>query len=86
MSNTQSGRRLSFTDPQYKYSVEGIQTTHTTITGLAMQIGLTWLAPLFNGGATVLDYRIWTDSATGSTFTVLVENVVELSYTATTLT
>jgi hypothetical protein len=51
-----------------------------------MQIGLTWLAPVFNGGATVLDYRIWTDSATGSTFTVLVENVVELSYTATTLT
>jgi len=34
VSNTQSGRRLSFTDPQYKYSVEGIQTTHTTITGL----------------------------------------------------
>jgi chitodextrinase len=25
------------------------------------QIGLTWVAPVFDGGSTLLDYRVWTD-------------------------
>jgi hypothetical protein len=40
VSEFSSGRRLSFTDPQYKYTVEGITTTQTTITGL--EAGVTY--------------------------------------------
>jgi len=56
-----------------------------TITS-ASKIGLTWLAPIFNGGSAVINYRIWTDSATGSVFTILASDVASLSYTATSLT
>jgi hypothetical protein len=34
----------------------------------------------------VIDYRIWTDLATGSTFNVLTSGVNSLSYTITSLT
>jgi len=33
----------------------------------------------------VLDYSIWYDDATGSTFTMLVEGLTALGYTATSL-
>jgi hypothetical protein len=52
----------------------------------ASKIGLTWLAPIFNGGSAVLDYRILTDDASGLTFTILAEGLTSLSYTATALT
>ena len=44
------------------------------------------MAPIFNGGSAVIDYRIWTDSASGSTFTVLASGVTSLSYTIASLT
>jgi hypothetical protein len=45
--------------------------------------GLTWTAPTFDGGDTILDYRVWYDSGRGdSVFEILEENVVELIYTA----
>ncbi len=34
----------------------------------------------------MIDYRIWTDSATGSTFTVLTSGVTSSSFTITSLT
>ena len=34
----------------------------------ATQIGITWSAPSFNGGSTIVDYKIWYDNASGSTF------------------
>lgn len=46
--------------------------THIT---LQNQIGLSWLAPVFDGGSPIIDYRIWTDDATGSTFTELVSGL-----------
>ena len=52
----------------------------------AYSIGLSWVAPNFNGGSAVLDYRLWYDNATGSTYTVLFEIISALSYTATGLT
>jgi hypothetical protein len=30
---------------------------------LASQIGLKWVAPTFNGGSTLIEYRIWFDDA-----------------------
>ena len=50
------------------------------------QIGLTWTAPTFVGGTPILDYRVWSDQGTGTTYTVLAENVATTSYTATGLT
>jgi hypothetical protein len=44
------------------------------------------VAPIFNGGSAVLDYRIFTDNASGLTFTILAEGLTSLSYTATALT
>ena len=52
----------------------------------ATQIGLSWVAPVFNGGSPILDYQVWSDEASGATFTLFAENVVETSYTATGLT
>ena len=43
------------------------------------------MAPIFNGGSAESDYRIWTDLATGSTFTILATGVTSLSYTITSL-
>jgi hypothetical protein len=56
--------------------------THIT---LQNQIGLSWSAPVFDGGSPIIDYRIWTDDATGTTFTELVSGVQALEYTATSL-
>lgn len=56
-----------------------------TITS-ANKIGLKWLAPVFNGGSELLDYSIWFDDASGTTFTKLFEGLPQLSYTVTSLT
>lgn len=54
---------------------------------LADRIGLTWLAPVFDGGSAVLDYRIWYDNASdGAEFVELVSGLTDLSYTALGLT
>jgi hypothetical protein len=38
------------------------------------QIAIQWNAPQFNGGSSVLDYRVWYDNASnGVTFRVLEE-------------
>jgi hypothetical protein len=52
---------------------------------LADQIGLSWVAPVFNGGSPVLDYAIWYDNA-GQTYIELVNGLTSASYTATGLT
>jgi hypothetical protein len=41
---------------------------------------------VFDGGSSLIDYSIWYDDASGSTFTELVSGVTDLSYTATLLT
>ena len=49
----------------------------------ATQIGLTWLAPAFDGGSPV-DYRLWSDSATnGATYTTIIDKHPSLSFTVT---
>jgi titin len=54
---------------------------------LADRIGLTWLAPVFDGGSAILDYRIWYDDASdGAQFVELVSGLNDLSYTALGLT
>ncbi len=51
------------------------------------QIGLQWLAPVFDGGSPVIDYRVWYDNASaGATFTVIAESVPSLTYLVTGLT
>jgi len=52
----------------------------------AYKIGLNWAAPVFNGGSPLIDYSIWFDNASGSTFTQLVSGLTSLSYTASSLT
>lgn len=53
----------------------------------ASQIGLSWAPPLFNGGSNVIDYKIWYDNgSSGSTFDVVVENIVAANYIVTGLT
>lgn len=52
----------------------------------AYQIGLTWEAPTFDGGSPVIDYKVWYDNGSGSTFEELAVNIAELTYTATGLT
>jgi hypothetical protein len=49
-------------------------------------IGLTWSAPVFDGGSALIDYRIWFDDATGATFTELASGLTDVSYTADSLT
>lgn len=49
----------------------------------ANQIGLKWLAPVFDGGSSVLDYSIWFDDASnGVTYTALVSGLQTLTFTA----
>jgi len=37
----------------------------------ATQIGLSWIAPVFDGGSPVVDYRVWYDNASNqAAFTV----------------
>jgi len=52
----------------------------------ADKIGLSWEAPVFNGGSQVIDYRILYDSATGSSFTVYENQASGSSFTVTGLT
>ena len=47
----------------------------------AAQIGINWLAPVQNGGAELIDYRVSCDQGTGSTFTVVAEGLTALNYT-----
>jgi hypothetical protein len=32
------------------------------------QVSMTWVAPVFDGGSPVIDYSVWYDNASGSTF------------------
>lgn len=50
------------------------------------QIGLTWTAPTFVGGTPLIDYRIWSDQGTGTTYSVIALNVATTSFTVTGLT
>lgn len=52
----------------------------------ANQIGIQWDAPVFDGGSSILDYTIYYDNASGSTFTELVAGLTDLTYTANSLT
>jgi hypothetical protein len=53
----------------------------------ANSIGLSWSAPVFDGGSALIDYRLWFDDATnGVTFTELASGLTDTSYTATGLT
>jgi hypothetical protein len=46
-------------------------------------IGLTWSAPVFDGGSSIIDYRVWSDDASGGvTFTILEETVIPTEYVA----
>jgi hypothetical protein len=38
-------------------------------------IGLTWVAPTFDGGSPILDYRVWTNSGSGDNFNVLASGI-----------
>ena len=54
---------------------------------LADRAGLTWTAPVFDGGSPVIDYRVWYDNASaGASFVELVSGLQSTSYTATGLT
>ena len=48
-------------------------------------IGLSWAAPEFDGGSPILDYRLWSDNASGSDFAVLEGSLAGFTYTATSL-
>lgn len=53
----------------------------------ASQIGLDWNAPVFEGGASITDYKLWYDNASaGATFTVFTASVPQSDYIATSLT
>jgi hypothetical protein len=43
---------------------------------------LTWIAPAFNGGAPILDYRLWFDDGRGDNTFEIREIELHLSYTA----
>jgi hypothetical protein len=53
----------------------------------ANTIGLTWSAPVFDGGSALIDYRIFFDDATnGITFIELVSGLTDTAYTDSGLT
>jgi hypothetical protein len=52
----------------------------------ANQIGLQWVAPVFDGGSTLFDYTIYYDNASGNNFEELVVGLTDTTYTATSLT
>lgn len=49
----------------------------------ANQISIRWVAPSFDGGNAIIDYRLWSDDATGTTFSVLEESLTVLQYVHT---
>jgi hypothetical protein len=51
----------------------------------ATQTSLTWLEGSFNGGAPIIDYRLWSDQGTGS-FILLQSSILTTSFTVTGLT
>lgn len=51
------------------------------------QVGLSWQVPAFTGGSALIDYRLFTDSATGGvTFTEVAAGLTALEYTVTSTT
>jgi hypothetical protein len=53
----------------------------------ANQIGLAWVAPNFDGGSPVIDYRVWYDNASnGDSFVTFVSGITDTDYIATGLT
>jgi hypothetical protein len=68
---------VSLADVPATFSVEGIQTGGIT---LGDRIGLTWAAPAFNGGAPVLDYRLWFDDGRGDSVFEVKQSGLHLSY------
>lgn len=50
----------------------------------ATQVGLDWIAPVFDGGSPVIDYRVWYDNASdGATWTVYQDSIVPTEFTVT---
>ena len=49
-------------------------------------ISLTWAAPAFDGGSPIINYKLWFDNASGSTFQVLADGLTTTSFTAEALT
>jgi hypothetical protein len=49
-------------------------------------IGLSWSAPVFDGGSAIIDYRLWFDDATGTTFTEVASGLTDTQYTLNELT
>jgi hypothetical protein len=52
-----------------------------TIT-LRDRIGLQWIAPVFDGGSPIYDYRLWHDNASGDGNFVILAEGLDLSYTS----
>jgi hypothetical protein len=52
----------------------------------ANQIGLQWTAPAFDGGQSIIDYQLWYDNASGTTYEILESSLTGLTYTAIDLT
>jgi hypothetical protein len=73
---------VSLADVPATFSLEGIQTGGIT---LGDRIGLTWAAPAFNGGAPVLDYRLWFDDGRGDSVFEVKQSGLHLSYTVESL-
>lgn len=52
----------------------------------AYQVGLSWIKPENEGGTAILDYTLLYDNGSnGSAFIVFAENIVETTFTATSL-
>ncbi len=47
----------------------------------ADSIGVKWLAPAFNGGSPIIDYRLWLSLVGSPSFTIVAESIVETAYT-----
>lgn len=52
-----------------------------TIT-LRDRIGTAWVAPVFDGGSPIHDYRLWHDNASGDNNFVVLAEGLDLSYTS----
>jgi hypothetical protein len=49
----------------------------------ASQIGLSWEAPVFTGASPLIDYKLWYDNASGTTWEVFTASITDLEYTVT---
>jgi hypothetical protein len=50
------------------------------------RIGLSWTTPIFEGGSALIDYKLWYDNSSGSTWSVFESTIVANEFTATDLT